>query len=96
LKAYYSGKRNIDAKADVKKLASAAKAESDQAAEWLLAILAQSVKDEKSGDAPWQATVFRGRRPEPGAGSAHVDRYRAEPIRCDARRLASPALVLQG
>jgi hypothetical protein len=60
LKAYYAGKRNIDPAAAVKKLASPAKTESDQAAKWLQAILGQSVKDEESGDAPWQATPFFG------------------------------------
>src|SRR5262249_8189280 len=60
LKAHYEGKPHIDTRAAVKKLASAAKADRDQAAKWLQGILAESVKDEKSGEAPWQATPFFG------------------------------------
>src|SRR5258708_5582434 len=60
LKAYYKRQKDIDYKTALKKLAAVGKVESDQTAAWLRALLAQSVKDEKSGDAPWQATPFFG------------------------------------
>jgi hypothetical protein len=60
LKAYYAGQKNIDYHAALKKLATAGSAESEQMAGWLRALLAQSVKDEKSGEAPWAATPFFG------------------------------------
>ena len=37
--------------------------ERDPAAAWLRAILAQALKDEKSGDAPWEPTPFFGEGP---------------------------------
>jgi hypothetical protein len=60
LKAYYKGQKNIDYQAAIKKLATAGNAESDQMAAWLRALLVQTSKDEKSGEAPWQATPFFG------------------------------------
>lgn len=59
LKAYYEGQKNIDYKAALKKLMTAG-SEGGQTAAWLRALLAQSLKDEKSGEAPWQATPFFG------------------------------------
>src|SRR5437899_545941 len=60
LKAYYEGQKGIEYRAALKKLATAGNAESEQTAAWLVALLAQSLKDEKSGEAPWQATPFFG------------------------------------
>jgi hypothetical protein len=58
LKAYYQGRKALEWQAALTKVAGPEGPERDKAAAWLRAILAQALKDEKSGDAPWEPTPF--------------------------------------
>ncbi len=61
LKAYYeNGEKTPPYKEAIDKLASTDARERERASGWLVALLGQALKDEKSGAAPWRATPFWG------------------------------------
>jgi hypothetical protein len=64
LNAYYQDHKSLDWQAALTKVAAPEGPERDKAAAWLRAILAQALKDEKSGDAPWEPTPFFGEGPQ--------------------------------
>jgi hypothetical protein len=68
LKAYYEdGKKVPPWQAALKRLASDDAAQRKQAADYLRALLAQALKDEESGAAPWRPTPFFGEGPRNAA-----------------------------
>lgn len=78
LKAYYEERdKTPPYEAAIKKLALPDPKEREQASAWLVAILAQSLKDEKSGTAPWRATPYWGSSGENPARNLRTNIARA-------------------
>jgi hypothetical protein len=78
LKTYYEDGKKVPAyEAALKKLAADDASQRKASAAWLRALLAQALKDEKSGAAPWRATPYWGSSGENPARNLRRDIARA-------------------
>jgi hypothetical protein len=78
MRAYYEGRDKTPPYEDaIKKLAAADAKERARASAWLVEIVAQALKDEQSGAAPWRATPFWGSSGENPARNLRTNIARA-------------------